>query len=109
MMSFSRLEEAESRHGRESREQAEVIAQLRREVGEVTETFRGQLQGLQEEQQKVMGSLSSELETTKNSLSRLQQVLRGREREEVSEREREREREGERERGSFSVCSSLSV
>ncbi|CAI8051973.1 GRIP and coiled-coil domain-containing protein 2 [Geodia barretti] len=67
------LEEAESRHGRESREQAEVIQQLRQEVVEVTDTFRGQLQSLQEEQQKVVVSLRGELEAAKTSLTRLQQ------------------------------------
>lgn len=41
---------------------------------EVTETFRGQLQGLTEEQQKLVGSLSSELEMAKSSLAKLQQV-----------------------------------
>ena len=69
-----RLEEAESRHTRAGREQAEVISQLRQEVVEVTETFRAQLQRLQEEQQRVVASLNSELETARDSLTRLQQV-----------------------------------
>ena len=73
-MSSLRLEEAESRHAREGREQAELIGQLRQEVVEVTETFRRQLQGLQEDHQRVVGSLSGELEAARNSLSRLQQV-----------------------------------
>jgi hypothetical protein len=67
------LEEAEYRLGRESREQAEVIQQLRQEVVEVTDTFRRQLQSLQEEQQKVVASLRGELETAKTSLARFQQ------------------------------------
>ena len=41
---------------------------------EVTDTFRGQLQSLQEDQQKVVASLRGELEAAKTSLTRLQQV-----------------------------------
>ena len=69
-----RLEEAEYRHGNESREQAELIGQLRQEVVEVTEAFRGQLHGLQEDQQRVVQSLQQELDLAKNTLTKLQQV-----------------------------------
>ena len=69
-----RLEEAEARHGATSREQAEVIGQLRQEVVEVTTTFRGQLHSLQEEHQRVAASLREELRLSEGTVTRLQQV-----------------------------------
>ena len=72
--SINRLEEAESRHNIESREQTEVIGQLRQEVMEVTEAFRGQLHSLQEEHQRAMVSLREDLDLSRDTVSRLQQV-----------------------------------
>ena len=69
-----RLGEAESRHNLESREQIEVIGQLRQEVVEVTEAFRSQLHSLQEEHQRVVASLREDLDISRNTAARLQQV-----------------------------------
>lgn len=75
IISLCRLEEAESRHSDESREQTEVIGQLRQEVMEVTEAFRAQLHSLQEEHQRTVDSLRADLEVSRNTVTKLQQVV----------------------------------
>lgn len=70
----NRLEEEEARHSTQSREQSELISQLRLEVTEVTAAFRSQLQSLQEEHQRVVAGLKEELKISHDAVSRLQQV-----------------------------------
>lgn len=77
-ISLHRLEEVESQHSNESREQMEVIGQLRQEVKEVTEAFRAQLHSLREEHQKVVDSLQGDLQVSRNTVTRLQQVVKER-------------------------------
>ena len=72
----NRLEEEEARHSTQSREQSELISQLRLEVTEVTAAFRSQLQSLQEEHQRVVAGLKEEVKLSHDAVSRLQQVGR---------------------------------
>ena len=68
------LEEVESRHSSESREQEELVQQLRLEVTEVTVAFRSQLQSLQEDHQKNLAVLREELAASQERERRLQKV-----------------------------------
>ncbi len=56
-----RFHEEESRHQSQSAEQGEVVNQLRRELTDVTVTFKTQILGLREEHHKTTTSLREEL------------------------------------------------
>ncbi len=62
-----RFHEEDSRHQAQSREQTEIVNQLRQELIDMTVAFKTQILGLREEHHKVTSSLREELKVCRST------------------------------------------